>query len=241
MTGISPRHCLHYRVTLAAKYNSLRLVVNSMSHSSYALLGFAGFSGSGKTTLLEQLVRLLSQQGLRIGLIKHTHHDVEQDSPGKDSFRLRHAGASQCLLAGPKRTIVTFEHPQTQDADLYACLAKLKLDQVDLVLVEGFRDAAIPKLEIHRPCCQKPLLCRHDPYILALATDEPSIKAPVPLLDLNDATAIAEQITQWWQEGRLGVPAVSAYYRQDNHSEDDKADTTTGAGDNNADGGPPQA
>lgn len=179
----------------------------SSSHRGYALLGFAGFSGSGKTTLLQQLVSLLSQHGLRIGIIKHTHHDVEQDTPGKDSFELRHAGAKQCLLAGPQRTILTFENATTQEPDLTESLSRLSLTQLDLVLVEGFREAAMNKIEVHRPSYQKPLLCLQDPHILALATDDLTLQAPVPLLDLNDVPAIANQIAHWWKTGYLHVLA----------------------------------
>ncbi|ART78992.1 molybdopterin-guanine dinucleotide biosynthesis protein B [Oceanisphaera avium] len=175
------------------------------SHCSYSLLGFAGFSGSGKTTLLRQLVTILSQQGLRIGLIKHTHHDVEQDTPGKDSFELRHAGATQCLLAGPKRTIVTFEHPTIQEPDLYESLSQLKKSQLDLILVEGFRLAPIHKIEIHRPSINKPLLSLQDKHILAVASDEAIAQCPVPVLNLNSAAEIATQIMLWWQAGHLTV------------------------------------
>ena len=179
----------------------------SSPHSSCAVLGFAGFSGSGKTTLLRQLVSLLTRRQLRIGIIKHTHHDVEQDQPGKDSFELRHAGARQCLLAGPHRSILTWENTKPEEPDLHESLSRLSLDRLDLVLVEGFREAPIAKMEVHRPVCGKPLLCRHDPHIMAVATDVPGLVAPVPLLDLNDPAAIAETIVQWWQAGRLPVPA----------------------------------
>ncbi|MFP2769342.1 molybdopterin-guanine dinucleotide biosynthesis protein B [Oceanisphaera sp. KMM 10153] len=179
----------------------------SPSHHSCALLGFAGFSGSGKTTLLRQLVGLLTRRQLRIGIIKHTHHDVEQDQPGKDSFELRHAGARQCLLAGPHRSILTWENTKPEEPDLNESLSRLSLDRLDLVLVEGFRTAPIAKIEVHRPACDKPLLCLHDPHILAVATDVPDLVAPVPLLDLNNPAAIAEIIVHWWQAGRLPVPA----------------------------------
>ncbi|GHA19275.1 molybdopterin-guanine dinucleotide biosynthesis protein B [Oceanisphaera arctica] len=179
----------------------------SPSHHSSALLGFAGFSGSGKTTLLRQLVSLLTRRQLRIGIIKHTHHDVEQDQPGKDSFELRHAGARQCLLAGPHRSILTWENTKPEEPDLNESLSRLSLHQLDLVLVEGFREAPIAKVEVHRPDCGTPLLCLHDPHILAVATDVPDLVAPVPLLDLNNPVAIAETIFHWWQSGRLQVPA----------------------------------
>lgn len=231
-------HKARYRGTLVANCNHHGPVVMTMSHCSYAILGFAGFSGSGKTTLLCQVVHLLSQQGLRIGLIKHTHHDVEQDLPGKDSFELRHAGAQQCLLAGPKRTIVTYEHIQPQEPDLYESISRLNLAQLDLVLVEGFRHAAINKIEVHRPICQKPLLCLQDAHILALATDDLMLKAPVPLLNLNDAPAIATQILHWWQAGALCGPALPAFLLADNHIGADTKRITRDAGDDNADGAP---
>lgn len=170
-----------------------------------ALLGFAGFSGSGKTTLLRQLVTLLHRRHLRLGVIKHTHHDVEQDSPGKDSYELRHAGAAQCLLAGPHRSILTYENTKAQEPDLNESLSRLSLDQLDLVLVEGFRAAPIPKLEVHRPDHGKPLLCLQDPHVLAVASDARQLAVPVPLLDLNDAAAIADLIGHWLAAGRLRV------------------------------------
>ncbi|WP_458734793.1 molybdopterin-guanine dinucleotide biosynthesis protein B [Zobellella taiwanensis] len=170
------------------------------------LLGFAGFSGSGKTTLLRQLVTLLCQRGLRIGIIKHTHHDVEQDTPGKDSYELRHAGAVQCLLAGPGRSILTYENTLPQEPELALCLSRLDTARLDLVLIEGFRDAPLAKLEIHRPALGRPLLCRRDAHILAVASDRPDLEAPVPVLDLNDAAALAGLIEQWYRAGRL--PAV---------------------------------
>ncbi|WP_375057946.1 molybdopterin-guanine dinucleotide biosynthesis protein B [Zobellella sp. DQSA1] len=169
----------------------------------HALLGFAGFSGSGKTTLLRQLVALLNRRQWRIGIIKHSHHDVEQDTPGKDSYELRHAGARQCLLAGPHRSILTYENTKVQEPDLNESLSRLSLDQLDLVLAEGFREAPIPKLEVYRPAHGKPLLCRHDPHILAVATDDAGLDAPVPLLDLNAPEAIATLIEQWLAAGRL--------------------------------------
>ena len=175
----------------------------SLFPDSCSLLGFAGFSGSGKTTLLRHLVALLSQRQLRVGIIKHTHHDVEQDQPGKDSFELRHAGARQCLLAGPHRSILTYENIEATEPDLNESLSRLSLKQLDLVLIEGFRDQAINKIEIHRPQFGKPLLCLTDPHIIAVATDDPNLAAPVPLLDLNNTKVIADTIEQWWQAGRL--------------------------------------
>ncbi|OYD25170.1 molybdopterin-guanine dinucleotide biosynthesis protein B [Oceanimonas baumannii] len=171
------------------------------------LLGMAGFSGSGKTTLLRALLPQLRAEGLRLAVIKHTHHNVEQDTPGKDSYELRHAGASQTLLAGPERSILTLESPRPQEPTLTASLAMLDTSVLDLVLVEGFRDEPVSKLEIHRPAHQKPLLCQHDRHILAVATDDPALPAPVPLLDLNQPHMITACILDWLTTGRLTVVA----------------------------------
>lgn len=175
----------------------------SFASISCPMLGIAGFSGSGKTTLLKAVLPLLTEQGLNLALIKHTHHDVEQDSPGKDSYELRHAGAAQTLLAGPRRSILTQEYPAGNEPSLQQSLAQLHKPGLDLILVEGFRDEPFTKLEIHRPAHGKPLLCRHDPHILAVATDSSAVSAPVPLLALNQPRHIADVILQWLAEDRL--------------------------------------
>lgn len=173
------------------------------SHSACRLLGIAGYSGSGKTTLLTALIPLLRDRGLRLGVIKHTHHDVEQDSPGKDSYALRHAGSSQTVLAGPRRSILTLEYDEPREPSLSASLALLDLRPLDLVLVEGFRDQPMAKLEVHRPAHGKPLLSATDPHILAVATDDVALTAPVPLLELNRPGAIADAISDWLASDRL--------------------------------------
>ncbi|UTV26725.1 molybdopterin-guanine dinucleotide biosynthesis protein B [Photobacterium atrarenae] len=158
------------------------------------IIGFAGYSGSGKTTLLEKLIPLLKQHGLRIGLIKHSHHTIDPDTPGKDSYRLRHAGCAQTLMATRERHMLYFEYPEPSrdEPTLDECLRQLDHSQLDLVLVEGFREAAIDKIEIHRPSYGKPLLYPHDPHILAFACDAPApADCPLPVLDLNQPEAIA--------------------------------------------------
>lgn len=175
----------------------------SPSPTRCALLGFAGFSGSGKTSLLRQLLPLLRHQGLTLGVIKHTHHDVEQDRPGKDSYELRHAGAAQCLLAGPHRSILTFENLHPGEPNLNESLSRLDLDALDLVLVEGFREAAIPKIEIHRPAHGKPLLCLQDPWILAVASDQPGLPISCPQLDLNQPRQVADFVIRLLAQDRL--------------------------------------
>ncbi|MCM0148210.1 molybdopterin-guanine dinucleotide biosynthesis protein B [Photobacterium galatheae] len=163
------------------------------------VIGFAGFSGSGKTTLIEQIIPFLKQQGLRVGLLKHSHHDVEPDTPGKDSYRLRHAGSDQLLLATPHRHILFFEYPEPaqREPQLDACLQQLDHSQLDIILVEGFRDQPIAKIEIHRPDYGKPLLYPQDEHIIAMATSEPDGNHPLPVLDLNQPEQVAEFILKW--------------------------------------------
>ncbi len=162
------------------------------------VIGFAAFSGTGKTTLLKQLIPLLRAQGMRPGVIKHAHHQVEFDVPGKDSYVLRKAGAGQVLLASANRWALMGEEPGSQEPELPVLLKRMDLMELDLVLVEGFRHIPLPKVELHRPSLGKPLLCEEDESILAVATDT-SLGQPVavPVLDLNDPPAIALFIRQY--------------------------------------------
>jgi molybdopterin-guanine dinucleotide biosynthesis protein MobB len=157
------------------------------------VVGFAAWSGTGKTTLLRQLIPWFSARGLRVGLIKSSHHDFEIDVPGKDSYELRRAGASQVLLASPRRTALILEEQRESPPQLSALLARLDTDRLDLVLVEGLRDVAFPKVELHRPALGKPLFYPGDPHIIAFATDRPLAQpVPIPVLDLNDPAAIGD-------------------------------------------------
>lgn len=149
------------------------------------LLGFAAFSGTGKTTLLEQLIPLLCAKGLSIGLVKHSHHDIEMDKPGKDSYRLRKAGASQVVLAGTQRSIYFHEYEQAHDSQLAEQLQLLQTDKLDLVLVEGFRHETFAKIELHRRSLQKPYLYEQDKHIIALASDYSLEHCTLPQLDIN--------------------------------------------------------
>ena len=170
----------------------------SLSSFPVPVLGFAAFSGSGKTTLLVQLIPLLRNSGTRLALVKHSHHDFEMDKPGKDSHRLREAGAEQILLASPWRTAWIREGDGSTEPVLGELLDHLDTRALDLVLVEGFRHEPIPKIEIHRPALGTPLLCAEDDLVLALACDEPPAQpVDIPLLDLNDPQAIARWIRDW--------------------------------------------
>jgi molybdopterin-guanine dinucleotide biosynthesis protein MobB len=157
------------------------------------VLAFVATSGTGKTTLLEQLVPLLRARGLRLAVIKHTHHDFDIDQPGKDSYRMRAAGAQQVMVASRRRWALLTEHgddrPEPELAELIEALDRRALD---LILVEGFKHEAVPKIEVHRPGLGKPPLFPADPQIIAVACDAPPATATgLPLLDLNDPPAIA--------------------------------------------------
>ncbi len=166
---------------------------------SLPLIGFSAYSGTGKTTLLKRLLPVLRQQGLRIAVIKHAHHQFDIDHPGKDSHELRKAGAIETLVASRRRMALVTEfdsdHPEPTLEEL---LTALDPERLDLVLVEGFKAASIAKIELHRPALGKPLLCLHDPMIIAVATDEAIVAPPagLPILNLNDPLEITRFIRQ---------------------------------------------
>jgi len=164
-------------------------------HSPTPLLGLAGYSGSGKTTLLEKLLPWLSQQSLRVAVIKHSHHDIDPDTPGKDSYRLRQAGSQQLLLATPNRAILFDERPMPDD--LSRLLGRLDHQTLDLILVEGFRDAPIAKIEVRRQGQQRPRLSTGDTHFIACATDVPHPEQPLPELDLNSPEDVGRFILSW--------------------------------------------
>lgn len=170
------------------------------------LLGFcASTSGMGKTTLLTRLIPQLTDRGLRVSIIKHAHHSFDVDHPGKDSYRLRAAGAVQTLLGSRRRwALMTELAPIAGEPDLATLAAKLDPGLADIVLVEGFKGATIPKIEIHRPALGAPLLAASDSGIIAVASNAP-VATTLPLLDLDDPAAIADFVIHW----RRAHPAVS--------------------------------
>ncbi len=157
------------------------------------VIGFAARSGTGKTTLLTQLLPLLKQRGVRTGVIKHSHHDFEIDVPGKDSYRLRKAGAAQMLIASPWRQALIKEGSGSGEPRLEELLETLDRPALDLVLVEGFRHVHFPKIELVRRAVAGPFLHSEDESIVAVATDHP-LDTPLPQLDLNDPAAIVDFI-----------------------------------------------
>jgi molybdopterin-guanine dinucleotide biosynthesis adapter protein len=152
------------------------------------VFGIAGYSGSGKTTLIEMLIPRLTAHGLRVSVIKHAHHSFDIDRPGKDSWRHREAGASEVMLTGGERWALLHESRGNPEPSLEEYLRHFS--PCDLILVEGFKHEAVPKLEVHRPANGKPPLWPENPHVVAVATDEP-VKTHLPVLDLNDVDAIA--------------------------------------------------
>jgi len=164
------------------------------------VLGFAAFSGTGKTMLLIRLIPFMEQRGVRVALIKHAHHDYDIDKPGKDSYELRKAGARQVLVASDRRSALITENAPPGEPRLDDLVARLLLDSVDLVLVEGFRHVPFPKIELQRPSLKHPLLFREDVSIIVVATDFPADTDPLPRLDLNTTTVTGEIIFDWMDE-----------------------------------------
>lgn len=158
------------------------------------VVGFVGSRGVGKTTLLTRLLPLLRTRGLQVAVVKQARPNFEIDHPGKDSFELRKAGAVQTLVASRERWALIVETPAaSREPRLDALLGYLDDPALDLVLVEGFADESIPKIEVHRPTLGQPLLFPDDPLILALATDQlPTAPVPLPVLPLDRPSQIAE-------------------------------------------------
>jgi molybdopterin-guanine dinucleotide biosynthesis protein B len=154
------------------------------------IIGLAGWSGSGKTTLVTKVLPRLIARGQRVSTLKHAHHGFDLDQPGKDSFMHRTAGATEVVISSAKRFAVLHELRDEPEWDLPELLQKLS--PVDLVLVEGFKRDAFPKLEIHRKANGKPLLHPDDPHIVANAADVALPHASVPVIDLDDIERIAD-------------------------------------------------
>lgn len=161
------------------------------------VLGFAAYSGTGKTSLLVKLLPLMKLQGLRVAMVKHTHHDFDIDKPGKDSYELRKAGASQVLIASDRRSAVLTEYEEQQEPDLATLIARLDLENIDLILVEGYRHLPFAKIELHRPSIGKALIYPNDDSVVAVASDEDIETGDLPLLNLNAPDEIAGFVNRW--------------------------------------------
>ena len=153
------------------------------------VFGIAGWSGSGKTTLLEKLIPALTARGLTVSVIKHAHHGFDIDKPGKDSFRHRAAGAVEVLLSCKERWALMHEQRGEAEPTLAELLGHLS--PCDLVLIEGFKQEPVPKLEVYRPAHGKPPLFGERDDIVGVATDG-EVQTSLPVLPLNDIAAIAD-------------------------------------------------
>jgi len=175
------------------------IVGSSKGAKMSKVFGFAAYSGSGKTTLIEKLIPLLIGRGLTVSVVKRAHHGFDVDQPGKDSYRHRQAGASEVLVSSDVRWALMHELKTEPEPGLPALLERLS--PCDLVLVEGFKTQAIPKMEIHRQAAGTPLLFHDDPYIVALASDTP-VATDLPVFDLEDHSGIAGFLLKY-----VGLPA----------------------------------
>lgn len=163
------------------------------------VIGFSGYSGAGKTTLVERLIPVLRQRGQRVSVVKHAHHNFDIDHPGKDTFRHREAGAFEVVVASDRRLALMREFEQPAQLSAHHLIAEL-YEGVDWVLVEGFKQSDLLKIEVWRPPqageAPRPVRYPDDPFIVAIATDSPdALPEPtaLPLFDVNDA----ESIGQW--------------------------------------------
>jgi len=157
--------------------------------SRMRVFGLAGWSGAGKTTLVTRLVPALLRRGITVSTVKHAHHEFDIDQPGKDSWHHRQAGAHEVMIASNRRWALMHELRGAPEPSLDELLQQM--NPVDLVLVEGFKREALPKLEIYRPSLGKPPLAREDEAIVAIASDAPVAGLRLPLFQLEDVDAIA--------------------------------------------------
>jgi len=163
------------------------------------IMGLAGWSGSGKTTLVCKLIPELIRRGVTVSTIKHAHHTFDVDKPGKDSYEHRAAGASQVMVSSAHRWALMTEHRGAPEPVLKDLIAEMA--PVDLLLVEGFKKDSHRKLEIYRASVGKPMLCREDPAIVGVASDEDLPSVSLPVIDLNDIAAVADFVLAQAEDG----------------------------------------
>lgn len=162
-----------------------------------SVLAISAWSGTGKTTLLKKLIPALCVRGIRPGLIKHTHHNMDVDKPGKDSYELRKAGAAQTMVASNQRWALMTETPDEAPLDLAYLVSRMDHSTLDLVLVEGFKHEAVPKILLFRSDAGHDISkLTLDEHVVAVASDV-ALDIEVPVLDLNDEDGIAEFIVKW--------------------------------------------
>ncbi len=168
-----------------------------LSNAHKPVVGFAAYSGGGKTTLLKAMIPLFRAQGLRVAVIKPTHHDFDIDIPGKDSHELRKAGAAQILIASARREALITEKDIEDEPDLNELLGRLDQDNLDIILVEGFKHVPFPKIEVYRGDTGRPPLYPDDRTIIAVVTDsELPVATDLPVLDINNPETVVGFVCQ---------------------------------------------
>ena len=164
---------------------------------SNKVLGFAAYSGTGKTTLLTKIIPMLVKKGVRVGVIKHAHHSFDVDNPEKDSYKLRKSGATEVLISSSNRWALVHEN-HDQELKLNELLGKLAENELDLVLVEGFKRENFKKIELHRAETKKPYIFTDDNNIIAIASDKtPNTSLSIPYLDINQPKDIVTFILSY--------------------------------------------
>ena len=176
-----------------------------MTPAAMRVVGLAGWSGAGKTTLIARVIPVLVGRGLKIATVKHAHHDFDIDQPGKDSWLHREAGASEVAIVSSRRWALVHELRGEDEPSLAELLAKLS--PADLVIVEGFKRHALPKLEVYRAAIGKPLIYPEDDCVVAIASDAPLPQAQLPVLPLDDIEGIANVLqAEALPRERIGAP-----------------------------------
>lgn len=157
------------------------------------VIGFSGYSGSGKTTLIEQLIGRLKAAGQRVSVVKHAHHKFDIDHEGKDSWRHRKAGAFEVVVASSRRLAKIREYEEETEPTVQHMLAELS--ECDWALVEGFKHADLLKIEVWRAETGEPVRYPDDPFVVAVATDQPQnlpVPTQLPVFDLSNVQAVAD-------------------------------------------------
>lgn len=183
--------------------------INFAMDRAIRVIGLAGWSGAGKTTLLAKLIPTLRARSLRVATIKHAHHAFDVDQPGKDSHLHRMAGAGEVIVSSSRRWVQIHEVGDGPETTLAQLLARLS--PCDLVLVEGFKREAHPKIEVFREANDRPPLHPQDARIVAVASDRPFAQAGIPVIALDDVAGIADAVL------RLAEPLAAVLRRLEDH------------------------
>ena len=175
---------------MGAVLDEMRTLSRTTGHGG--IFGIAGFSGSGKTTLAEKLILCFCERNIEVAVVKHAHQNFEADHEGKDSYRLREAGSRQVIVSSVTRSALFTENEPEGEPSLRELLHRL--EPATLVLVEGFKKEAIPKIEVWREANRSPLLFLEDKTILAMVSDDEIKDLQIPCFNMNEIQKIADFI-----------------------------------------------